>query len=406
LITAIDVPGTPTNLSASSGSVNSVRVTFTAPVSNGGGAITDYDVEYSTDPNFEAGTGTFFEGATASTSTTIDVTDLTGGLTYYFRVRAQNAAGSGVWTYISNGAIASSTPPGAPTNVSASRLSSGTVRVLFTAPSDTGNSAISDYDIEFSTDPQFQAGAGIFVEAGTTTNSYVDVTGLTNGITYYFRVRAQNGAGFGPWSVLSNGAAAYTVPDAPFSLVGRQRPGNSLYMQWQAGANGGSAITDYRVGFGSSSTAPSTIFADGVSVDLYATITGLVNKGGYYLFVCALNAAGCSDWTSYGLITAIDVPGTPTNISAAFQAPGVVRVTFTAPVSNGGGAITDYDVEYSTDPNFEAGTGTFFEGATASTSTTIDVTGLTLGVVYYFRVRAQNAAGFAPWSYITNGDHG
>ena len=328
---------------------------------------------------------------------------------YYFRVQAQNTAGAGAWTYISNGALASSTPPGAPTSVTAAMNSSSTVAVSFELPSDTGDSAITDFDVEYSTDPQFQAGSGTFFEGGTTTANAVYVTGLTNGVTYYFRVRAQNAFGTltGPWSLVSNGAYPYTTPDAPGSVYVYQRPGNSFYVTWPTPNNGGSAITDYRVGYGisSSATSPTTIFADGVSTNTNATVTGLTNGETYYLFVCAVNAAGCSSWSRYGGVVAIDTPGTATNVKAVSGSVNSVRVSFTAPTSNGGNAIFDYDVEYSTDPAFAAGSGTFFEGGTTTVGY-VDVTGLTLGVVYYFRVRAQNSAGSGAWTYITNGSHG
>ena len=101
----------------------------------------------------------------------------------------------------------------------------------------------------------------------------------------------------------------------------------------------------------------------------------------------------------------MDVPSAaPTSVTAAFRAPGTVRVSWTVPTALGGGSIVDYDVEYSTDPAFAAGGGTFFEGGTTKTNY-VDVTGLTLGVVYYFRARVANAAGDGPWSVTTVGAH-
>ncbi|MFM8304431.1 MAG: fibronectin type III domain-containing protein [Actinomycetota bacterium] len=196
-------PAAPTSASAERVASQTVRVSFTPP-SDGGATITDYDAQYSTSPTFASGV-TFSESGT-TTGSSIDISGLTNGTTYYFRVRASNLAGNGPWSAITNGAKPYTTP-GTPTKVAAQRLtgptSQQTVRVSFTAPG-TGGSAITDYDVQYSPDPTFATGV-VFFEGGTTTGSSVDVTGLTNGTTYYFQVRASNLAGDGPWSATSNG---------------------------------------------------------------------------------------------------------------------------------------------------------------------------------------------------------
>ena len=71
---------------------------------------------------------------------------------------------------------------------------------------------------------------------------------------------------------------------------------------------------------------------------------------------------------------------TPTNLS------GQIRLTWTAPLSNGGSAITDYIIQRS--PNGSTGWVTITDGV--STTTGYTVTGLTNGTRYYFRVFARN----------------
>ncbi|MFM8303315.1 MAG: fibronectin type III domain-containing protein, partial [Actinomycetota bacterium] len=296
-------PGAPTAVSAARVASQTVRVSFTPP-SNGGATINDYDVQYSTSSTFAS--GVVFSESGTTTGSSVDVTGLTNGTTYYFRVRATNLAGDGPWSPISNGAKPYTTP-GVPTAVSAGRVASETVRVSFTAPGN-GGSAITDYDVQYSTDSTFASGV-VFSESGTTTGASVDVSGLTNGTTYYFRVRATNAAGDGPWSNPTNGAIPYTTPDAPVFPFAERLTGRS-------------------------------------------------------------------------------------------GAPQTVRVSFYSG-ADGGSAVTDYDIQYSTSPTFASGN-VFYEGGT-STATTIDVTGLAGGTVYYFRVRATNAAGNSSWSTVTNG---
>jgi len=91
-INVIGLPSVPQNLGATAGNTQ-VSLTWTAPSSNGGSAITDYIVQYST--NGLTWT-TFNDGVSTSTSTT--VTGLTNGTLYYFRVAAVNSVGTGPYT--------------------------------------------------------------------------------------------------------------------------------------------------------------------------------------------------------------------------------------------------------------------------------------------------------------------
>src|SRR5690606_3858311 len=81
-------PGAPTAVSVTAGAFSGMAViTWTAPASNGGAAITGYRAVAVSD-------STRF--CTSIGATTCTVTGLTPDSTYTFVVRAQNAAGMGV----------------------------------------------------------------------------------------------------------------------------------------------------------------------------------------------------------------------------------------------------------------------------------------------------------------------
>jgi len=82
------------------------------------------------------------------------------------------------------------------------------------------------------------------------------------------------------------------------------------------------------------------------------------------------------------------VAGAPTGVSAT-AGNAIASVSWTAPTSNGGAAITDYIVEYS---NNNGSTWTVFSDG-VSTATTATVTGLVNGTAYIFRIKAVNAVG-------------
>ena len=88
-------------------------------------------------------------------------------------------------------------------------------------------------------------------------------------------------------------------------------------------------------------------------------------------------------------------PGPPTNVVAT-PGNGALSVTWSAPSSDGGSALTDYVVEYSSNG------GTSWTLATCSgTATTCTITGLTNATSYVVRVSTTNAVGTGDPSAIS-----
>jgi hypothetical protein len=88
-----DLPGAPSGVAGTAGN-QAVSLSWTAPASDGGSAITGYDVQYS------ANAGSTWTSAPASASTTPSraVGGLTNGTSYVFRVAAINSIGEGAFS--------------------------------------------------------------------------------------------------------------------------------------------------------------------------------------------------------------------------------------------------------------------------------------------------------------------
>ncbi len=315
---------------------------------------------------------------------------LTPFVIYDFRIRAVNHNGESEPSNVLYEAKALGTMP-APTNLMAIP-GGGEVQLRWTMPSGAWDGEIGFYEY------RKKEGSGIWGAwtkssvAGSLSTTHV-VSGLTNGVTYYFEVRAGTYATSGE---ASNVASAVPVgvpsrPGAPTLVVGNQQ----LDVSWNEPADNGTSISDYDVQYKETSDSDWIEWNPGTSTTRSETITGLINDTGYQVRVRATSSAGSSLWSDTADATPeAQKPAAP---AAPTLTPGNMQLTVTwvAPADNGA-AISDYDVQYrltsasASDPWTDANhTGT-------GTSTTI--TGLTNGTSYDVQVLAFNSAGFGPWS--------
>ena len=229
---AASVPGAPTGVVATAGNTRAA-LSWSAPSSTGGAAITDYVVQYKLS---SASTwSTFTDGV--STATTATVTGLTNSSAYSFQIAAVNSAGTGTYSSTAT-ATPHTTAPDAPTAVTATP-GSAQLGLSWSAPANTGGAAISDYQVQFKLT---SASTWTTFTDGVSTATAATVTGLTNGTSYDVQIAAINSLGTGGFST-SVTSVPRTVPGAPTALAAT--PGNGqLALSWTApGSTGGSAVT-------------------------------------------------------------------------------------------------------------------------------------------------------------------
>jgi hypothetical protein len=173
------------------GANGAVNLSWSAPASNGGAAVTGYNLYRGTSPGAESPTPV----ATNITGLSFTDTGLTDGTTYYYTVTAVNAVGISPQS-----GEASATPqavaPSAPLNVVAS-AGNAQVTVSWSVPASTGGAPVTGYNVYRGTSPGGESPTP--VATNVTTTSFAD-TGLTNGTTYYYKVAAVNSAGVSPQS--------------------------------------------------------------------------------------------------------------------------------------------------------------------------------------------------------------
>ena len=274
--------------------------------------------------------------------------------------------------------------PGAPTGATAV-AGNASATVSWTAPADDGGAAITNYTVTSTPDGK------TCTKAAPPLNC--TVTGLTNGTTYTFTVRAQNSSGQGPASAASNAVvpvAPPAVPGAPLNPLATAGNGSATVTWAAPTSNGGAPITQYVV-----TSTPDGLTCTWTGGPLTCLVNGLTNGTPYRFSVTAKNSVGpgpasaLSNQVSPGSVTP---PGAPTAVVAT-EGKQQARVTWSAPASNGGSLIASYVVV--ANPGNQSCTwvgGPF----------TCTVTGLTAGTSTTFTVRATNDAGPGPASTASN----
>ena len=230
---AITKPGRPNGLTATPRD-RQVTLSWTAPGSGGGTGISGYEIYRGTSPGGESSApvnGTLVQG------TSYTLTGLTNGTAYYFTVAAVNQANrqgaasgeasavpvsatapaSAATSASPSGGTGTAGAPGTPTGLTAS-AGDAEVGLSWTAPASAGGSPPARYHVYAGTTPGFALGTP--VTSTTSTNS--TVTGLTNGITYYFVVIAI-GAG-GEVSSASAEASAEPTETAVLASASKKVP--------------------------------------------------------------------------------------------------------------------------------------------------------------------------------------
>lgn len=392
-------PSAPQNISASTGRIDGILVSWTTPASPGASAITEYQIQRNQDPvailsqqEWTSGIG----NVSSYLATNVDPS-----VNYYFRVRAINSYGPGEPSAVSN---AGSKIAADELAVAANRIyisTNDSTAIVARIKNNGSNVNVPNIPITFYL---LSSSYGSFSSSSSVTSTTVNTN--SNGqasVTYYSPSTAGTygifastpglplsgitiGVANVPGPVLSLSASSPTQPFGP--------PSVAWSVSWSAPSdNGGSAITDYE--FATDLDAAGTVYNFGSWTSTGNTLSrSVLVFGGQqaYFKVRAVNALGGG---SESQITLNSSPSEPQSFTGSATSTTTATLSWSAPANNGGSAVTSYEFQRNQDANTPQTTWTDI-----GLVTTRNATGLDPNTTYYFRVRAKNANGIGAYSTV------
>ena len=321
---AVSRPSAPRSVHATPGNTT-VRITWVAPLHNGGAPIDRYAVQRAA-----TATGSWHTVATPKPTTFAwKNTGLTNGTRYYYRVRAHNSAGLGTPSTVVS-AVPRTVPSAPQSPAAVSGDTSATVSWL--VPLSDGGAAINGYRLQYSTDGATWSN----LSAGLQTQ--LTAYGLQNGVEFHFRVRAHNVAGWG-----SASTEVLTTPGLPLPPTGVAGVSNAagVLFSWTPSATVSPAVNGYEVRTSSDGDLWNVhnVAAD---VDQWQ-ITGGYGET-FAIRVRATNSVGNSTWAETSAMSGLP-PGAVGNLAVTYYGSPLFAnsVGWSAPTT--GSAVQGYYVD-------------------------------------------------------------
>ncbi len=347
-----------------------------------------YRVQLATDSNF-----TMLVMDTSVTAQMVQVDSLMYDTPYYWRVQAENYTGAGYWseTWMFRTMIAQPEPVTLLSPADKDTIETDSVQLVWA----TATPEVDQYQVQVAMVDDFSATVLDTVISDTT----YQLMSLSDGETYFWRIRAHNISGWGDWSATWQFTVEIPLPlPAAVTLVapanGATVTTDSVQLVWQSSQP---EILHYLLEVSLSPDFDTLVVNDSSLTDTTFWFTGLSDSTTYYWRVKAHNASGWGEYSEVWefttqLSTPLELPETVMLKSpedgATVEAESVELVWYAAQPE-----VDKYQVMVARDSGF-----TQLVVDTTVVDTTYQLTDLENNQTYYWKVRAHNASGWGEYS--------
>jgi phosphodiesterase/alkaline phosphatase D-like protein len=381
---------TPTAATAAATSIGTTDATLNGTV-NAGDSQTTVTFEYGLTTGYGLTVTADQSPVSGTTNTAVStgIHELLPNTTYHYRVKAQNANGT------ATGAdMAFTTLPQAPIATTNGATAVGTASATLNGTVNANN-ASTTVTFQYGT----TTGYGTTVTADQSpvsgaANTAVSraISGLSNGVTYHYRVAAVNAGGttYGADMTFTTGATAPTA--ATNAASGVSTTGATL--NGTVNAHNSSTTVTFQYGldtnYGRSVSANPDTVTGSVNTGVNAALTDLIPNTTYHYRVVAVNAGG----TTFGADMTFTTLAAPTVITNGATAVTTTGATLNGTV-NAHNSSTTVTFQYGTTTGYGTTVTADQSPVTGTVNTAVSkaITGLTANTTYHYRVVGQNASG-------------
>jgi uncharacterized protein (TIGR02145 family) len=377
---------------------NASAVTGTAATLNG----TVNANNYSTTVTFEYGPTTAYGSevpasqspvsGSAVTSVSANISGLTQGATYHFRIKAINIAGT---VYSSDQSFTASAAPTAVTN----SATSVTVSTALLNGTVNANNSSTTVTFEYGTTTSYGSiiTASQSPVSGTSSTSVTAALGgLTPGTTYHYKVKAVNAGGTTEGADVTFNTLK--LPDAVTGIA-NAITGTVATLNGTVNANNYSTTVTFEYGttisYGTSLIASQSPVSGSTVTSVSAGISSLSPETTYHFRIKAVSVAGTiyssdQSFITLTLPTAVTNSATPVTVTTALLNGTVNANNSSATVTFEYGTTISYGTSVTASQSPVSGT--------SATPVSASLSGLTGSTTYHYKVKAVSAAGSAEGS--------
>jgi hypothetical protein len=246
------------------------------------------------------------------------------------------------------------------------------------------------YHVQLATDSAFAA--PVF-EDSTLVDTLVQMRKIADSTVFYWRVRAGNASGFGPYSKIRSFTTQPPLGEGP-ATVAPENYAVGVALAPTLVWNAFPGAKSYGIQVSLASNFSSILFEDTGVADTTRKLPALEKGTTYYWHVRANTTPVKTGWTKATFMTMTDPPSDP----ASLTAPAADAANLPVPVDFSWGPVvraTGYLLQISDKADFS----TVFQTDTTQWSyATVD--GLAPNTAYYWRVRGISGTGQGPWSDV------